>query len=130
MTHEIDVNKTRSPAFCCKQIGSPVVTAPSDCYFDLPFERFPVLDPAKGEALPRIDHRLRELAFLLEHHGKPAQPSLASRPRGGLRTVGIIRKAMPSRVQASWEAPVSVASRDGDTGVRPTFSQTVSPSSW
>jgi hypothetical protein len=59
-THEIDVNKTRSPAFYCKQIGSPVVTALTDCYFDLPFDLFPVRDPAKGEALPRIDHRLRE----------------------------------------------------------------------
>ena len=59
-THEIDVNKTRFPAFYCKQIGSPVVTALSDCYFDLPFELLPVLDPARGEAHPRIDHRLRE----------------------------------------------------------------------
>jgi hypothetical protein len=59
-THKIDVNKTRSPAFCCKQIGSPVVTALSDRYFDLPFDLFPVLDPVKGEALPHIEHRLRE----------------------------------------------------------------------
>jgi hypothetical protein len=59
-THEIDVNKTRSPSFYCKRIGSSVVTALSDCYFDLPFDLFPVRDPAKGEALPRIDHRLRE----------------------------------------------------------------------
>ena len=35
MTHEIDVNKTRSPALYYKQIESPVVTALSDCYFDL-----------------------------------------------------------------------------------------------
>jgi hypothetical protein len=36
------------------------VTALSDCYFDLPFDLFAVLDPARGEAHPRIDHRLRE----------------------------------------------------------------------
>jgi hypothetical protein len=45
--HEIDVNKTRPPAFYCKQIGSPVVTAHSDCSFDRPFDLFPVLDPAQ-----------------------------------------------------------------------------------
>jgi hypothetical protein len=59
-THEIDVNKTRSPSFYCKRIGSSVVTALSDCYFDLPFDLFPALDPAKREALPHIDHRLHE----------------------------------------------------------------------
>jgi hypothetical protein len=49
MTHEIDVNKTRSPAFYCKQIGSPVVTAPSDCYFDLPFDLFRCSTPQKAK---------------------------------------------------------------------------------
>jgi hypothetical protein len=38
--------------------------------------------------LPRIEYRLRELAFLLEHHGKPAQPSLASRPRAAFELWG------------------------------------------
>jgi hypothetical protein len=36
------------------------VTALSDCYFDLPFDLFAVLDRAGDEAHPRIDHRLRE----------------------------------------------------------------------
>jgi hypothetical protein len=36
--------QTRSPALCCKQIGSPAVTALSDCYFDLPFLRLGHID--------------------------------------------------------------------------------------
>jgi len=74
-TDEISVNKTQSPAFYRKQIGSTVVTALSDGYFDLPFDLFPALDHPKSAALLRSAHRpspprIQVNAFLLERDGK------------------------------------------------------------
>src|SRR5580704_19042536 len=69
-----------------------------------------------GKLLPAGPDRGRPRAPREAYPAFPGQPAAR-----GLRTVGIIRKAMPSRVEASWEAPVSVASRDRDTGVRLSF---------
>jgi len=71
---EISVNKTQSPAFYRKRIGSTVVTALSDGYFDLPFDLFPALGAAEGAALLGCAHRpspprIQVNAFLLEHDG-------------------------------------------------------------
>jgi glyoxylase-like metal-dependent hydrolase (beta-lactamase superfamily II) len=65
----------QSPAVCRKRIGSMVVTALSDGYFDLAFDFFPALDPAEGEALLRNAHlpsppRIPVNAFLVEQRGK------------------------------------------------------------
>jgi glyoxylase-like metal-dependent hydrolase (beta-lactamase superfamily II) len=69
--HEIGVNTTQSPAFYRKRIGSTVVTALSDGYFDL----FLALEAAEGVALLRSAHlpsapRIQVNAFLLEQDGK------------------------------------------------------------
>ena len=62
---------SRSPSSCRKQIGSTIVTALSDGYFDVAFDFFRDLDAPQGEALLRKAHRpspprIEVNAFLVE----------------------------------------------------------------
>jgi glyoxylase-like metal-dependent hydrolase (beta-lactamase superfamily II) len=72
---DVSAAARQSPAFYRRQIGSMVVTALSDGYFDLAFDVFRALDPAEGEALLRSAHRpspprIQVNAFLIEAAGK------------------------------------------------------------
>jgi glyoxylase-like metal-dependent hydrolase (beta-lactamase superfamily II) len=72
---EISVDGAQPKGFYRKAIGSTIVTALSDGHFDLPFDFFPSLDPAEGEALLRSAHRpspprIPVNAFLVEQPGK------------------------------------------------------------
>ncbi len=62
-------------AFYRRRVGSTIVTALSDGYFDLTFDLFPALDPTDGEALLRSAHRpspprIQVNTFLIEQQGK------------------------------------------------------------
>jgi glyoxylase-like metal-dependent hydrolase (beta-lactamase superfamily II) len=72
---EVIAYGTQSPAFYRRRVGSTIVTALSDGYFDLAFGLFPALDPVEGEALLRSAHRpspprIQVNAFLVEQAGK------------------------------------------------------------
>ncbi len=69
------VDGAQSPAVHRKRIGSTIVTALSDGYFDMGFDVFRGLDPAEGESLLRGAHRpppprIQVNAFLVEQRGK------------------------------------------------------------
>jgi len=69
------VEEHQSPDFYRKRVGSAIITALSDGYFELPFDVFQPLDPAEGEALLRGAHRpspprIQVNAFLVELSGK------------------------------------------------------------
>ncbi len=75
ITLEIAADDRQDPAFYRRQVGSAIVTALSDGYFDLGFAVFRGLDPTEAEALLRSDHRpspprIQVNAFLVEQPGK------------------------------------------------------------
>ena len=72
---EVNAASRQPPAFYRKRIGSRIVTALSDGYFDMPFDVFRTLDPAEGKALLHGAHRpspprIQVNAFLLEQPEK------------------------------------------------------------
>jgi glyoxylase-like metal-dependent hydrolase (beta-lactamase superfamily II) len=72
---EVISDGRQCPSFYRRRVGSTIVTALSDGYFDLPFDLFQALDPSEGEALLRSAHRpspprIQVNAFLVEQGGR------------------------------------------------------------
>jgi len=100
---KITADSTPTPHAYRKRIGSTVVTALSDGYFDLAFDVFPGLDPREGEALLLSAHRpspprIQVNAFLVEQAGKrilvdtgcgPHLGPTVNRLRGNLAVAGV-----------------------------------------
>jgi glyoxylase-like metal-dependent hydrolase (beta-lactamase superfamily II) len=97
------VDGRRSPAFFRRRIGSTIVTALNDGYFDMPFDYFQALDPTEGETLLRSAHRpspprIDVNAFLVEPGAKrilvdtgcgPSLGPTVNRLQGNLLAAGV-----------------------------------------
>jgi glyoxylase-like metal-dependent hydrolase (beta-lactamase superfamily II) len=95
LVSEITGEMSGAPAVCRKRIGSTIVTALSDGFFDLPFDVFPALGSDEGESLLRGAHRpspprIQVNAFLVEQRGKRILVDTGCGPQLG-PTVNMLR---------------------------------------